>query len=196
MRLGIVLLAAGAGKRFGGNKLTAQVHGKPMYLWAMENIEEMKTELPAVVVTGTPEIVSAAEAKGMIAIFNGQPELGISLSIRLGIEAVIQEDRKVDGILFMVCDQPWLEKTTLVRLMSEFDGGILALSYGELRGNPVIFSREYLKELSELSGDIGGRQVMARHRENVRFLEVNDEKELQDIDKREQIEVIERQEEI
>ena len=196
MRLGIVLLAAGAGKRFGGNKLTAQVHGKPMYLWAMENIEEMKTELPAVVVTGTPEIVSAAEAKGMIAIFNGQPELGISLSIRLGIEAVIQEDRKVDGILFMVCDQPWLEKTTLVRLMSEFDGGSLALSYGERRGNPVIFSREYLKELSELSGDIGGRQVMARHRENVRFLEVNDEKELQDIDKREQIEVIERQEEI
>ncbi len=196
MRLGIVLLAAGAGKRFGGNKLTAQVHGKPMYLWAMENIEEMKTELPAVVVTGTPEIVSAAEAKGMIAIFNGQPELGISLSIRLGIEAVIQEDRKVDGILFMVCDQPWLEKTTLVRLMSEFDGGVLALSYGERRGNPVIFSREYLKELSELSGDIGGRQVMARHRENVRFLEVNDEKELQDIDKREQIEVIERQEEI
>lgn len=196
MRLGIVLLAAGAGKRFGGNKLTAQVHGKPMYLWAMENIEEMKTELPAVVVTGTPEIVSAAEAKGMIAIFNGQPELGISLSIRLGIEAVIQEDRKVDGILFMVCDQPWLEKTTLVRLMSEFDGGILALSYGERRGNPVIFSREYLKELSELSGDIGGRQVMARHRENVRFLEVNDEKELQDIDKREQIELIERQEEI
>ena len=196
MRLGIVLLAAGAGKRFGGNKLTAQVHGKPMYLWAMENIEEMKTELPAVVVTGTPEIVSAAEAKGMIAIFNGQPELGISLSIRLGLEAVIQEDRKVDGILFMVCDQPWLEKTTLVRLMSEFDGGILALSYGERRGNPVIFSREYLKELSELSGDIGGRQVMARHRENVRFLEVNDEKELQDIDKREQIEVIERQEEI
>ena len=196
MRLGIVLLAAGAGKRFGGNKLAAQVHGKPMYLWAMENIEEMKTELPAVVVTGTPEIVSAAEAKGMIAIFNGQPELGISLSIRLGIEAVIQEDRKVDGILFMVCDQPWLEKTTLVRLMSEFDGGVLALSYGERRGNPVIFSREYLKELSELSGDIGGRQGMARHRENVRFLEVNDEKELQDIDKREQIEVIERQEEI
>ena len=178
MRLGIVLLAAGAGKRFGGNKLTAQVHGKPMYLWAMENIEEMKTELPTVVVTGTPEIVSAAEAKGMIAIFNGQPELGISFSIRLGIEAVMQEDRKVDGILFMVCDQPWLEKTTLARLISEFDGGILALSYGERRGNPVIFSREYLKELSELSGDTGGRQVMARHRENVRFLEVNDEREL------------------
>ena len=196
MRLGIVLLAAGAGKRFGGNKLTAQVHGKPMYLWAMENIEEMKTELPTVVVTGTPEIVSAAEAKGMIAIFNGQPELGISLSIRLGIEAVIQEDRKVDGILFMVCDQPWLEKTTLVRLMSEFDGGILALSYGERRGNPVLFWREELTELRELSGDIGGRRVMARHIENVRFLEVNDEKELQDIDKREQIEVIERQEEI
>ena len=196
MRLGIVLLAAGAGKRFGGNKLTALVHGKPMYLWAMENIEGMKSELPTVVVTGTPEIITAAEAKGMIAVFNGEPELGISASIRLGIEAVIQQAGEVDGILFMVCDQPWLEKTTLVRLMSEFDGGILTLSCGKRRGNPVIFSKEYLKELSELSGDVGGRQVMARHREDVRFLEVNDDRELQDIDTREQMEIIERQEEI
>ena len=80
--------------------------------------------------------------------------------------------------------------------MSEFDGGILALSCGKRRGNPVIFSKEYLKELSELSGDVGGRQVMARHREDVRFLEVNDDRELQDIDTREQMEIIERQEEI
>ena len=196
MRLGIVLLAAGAGKRFGGNKLTALVHGKPMYMWAMENIEGMKSELSPVVVTGTPEIITAAEEKGMIAVFNGEPELGISASLRLGIEAVIQQAGEVDGILFMVCDQPWLEKTTLVRLMSEFDGGILALSCGKRRGNPVVFSKEYLKELSELSGDVGGRQVMAHHREDVRFLEVNDDRGLWDIDTREQMEIIKRQEEI
>ena len=38
--------------------------------------------------------------------------------------------------------------------------------------------------------------MMARHREDVRFLEVNDDRELQDIDTREQMEIIERQEEI
>ncbi len=36
MKIGIILLAAGAGKRFGGNKLMADVGGKTLYLNAME----------------------------------------------------------------------------------------------------------------------------------------------------------------
>ena len=39
-RIGILLLAAGAGKRFGGNKLEALVDGKPMFLHALELIEK------------------------------------------------------------------------------------------------------------------------------------------------------------
>ena len=59
---------------------------------------------------------------------------------------------------------------------------------GPTRLNPVIFSKKYAEELLNLSGDVGGRQVMERHKEDVRFFEIEDEKELFDIDKKEQLE--------
>ena len=39
-RIGILLLAAGEGKRFGGNKLEALVHEKPMFSYALDLIEK------------------------------------------------------------------------------------------------------------------------------------------------------------
>ena len=195
MNIGIVLLAAGKGKRFGGDKLTALLNGKPMYLWTLEKLEGLDTAIPPVVVTGVPEIISAAEARGMITVLNRKPELGISRSIQLGIHRIGKQCPNLDGVLFMVCDQPWLKKQTLIRLLSEFSGGILAVSDGKRIGNPVIFSVRYIEELSQLAGDMGGRQVLRRHMEDVRFLEVDDSRELQDIDTREQLEMSERQEE-
>ena len=131
----------------------------------------------------------------MITVLNRKPELGISRSIRLGIHKLEQQCPEIDGILFMVCDQPWLKKRTLIRLLSEFSGGILAVSSGKKAGNPVIFSDIYIEELSRLTGDMGGRHVLRRHMADVRFLEVDDSRELQDIDTREQLEMSERQEE-
>ena len=51
MNIGIVLLAAGRGERFGGDKLTALLKGKPMYLWTLEKLEGLNTAAPPVVVT-------------------------------------------------------------------------------------------------------------------------------------------------
>ena len=69
------------------------------------------------------------------------------------------------------------------------------MSSGKKAGNPVIFSDIYIEELSRLTGDMGGRHVLRRHMADVRFLEVDDSRELQDIDTREQLEMSERQEE-
>ena len=85
MNIGIILLAAGRGERFGGDKLTALLKGKPMYLWTLEKLEGLNTAVPPVVVTGAAEIISAAEDRGLITVLNRKPELGISRSIRLGI---------------------------------------------------------------------------------------------------------------
>ena len=68
-RIGILLLAAGAGKRFGGNKLEALVHGKPMFLHALDLIEKQNV-LQKVVVTGKKKI--ALEADRIITIDDGK----------------------------------------------------------------------------------------------------------------------------
>lgn len=106
MNIGIIVLAAGEGKRFGGNKQTALLKGKPMYLWALEKLEGLETAIPPVVVTGAPEIISAAEDRGMIAVWNREPELGISHSIRLGICRVGQLCPEIEGILLWSATSP------------------------------------------------------------------------------------------
>lgn len=187
-QIGIVLLAAGEGKRFGGNKLEAVVNGKSMYIHAMELIQKEKEFQISVVVTGNENIASAARDRNMKVIWNEHPKLGISHSIQLGIEALLRVKPELEAILFMVCDQPWMKYDTLHDLIMRFDGGIMAVSYEGKAGNPVMFSKKYFHELLELSGDVGGRQVMKRHHEEVYYLEVFNKKELEDVDRREQLE--------
>ena len=50
----------------------------------------------------------------------------------------------------------------------------------EEAGNPCMFSCELIPELLELSGDSGGRKVAKRH--ECFYIDVEDEKELFDID--------------
>ena len=187
-KIKIVLLAAGSGKRFGGGKLEALVDGKPMYLHALEKISDQILPDHPVVVTGNPVIIAAAEEKHINIIQNLNPELGISHSIHLAVKDFVDKDRDWDAVMFIVCDQPWLRRETVSSMLRAYEDGILVAKSGNRKGNPVIFSKKYAEELLNLSGDVGGRQVMERHKEDVRFFEIEDEKELWDIDKKEQLE--------
>lgn len=185
--IGILLLAAGAGKRFGGNKLSAYVDDEKMYVRAMNLIDAQSRVNSVVVVTGNKEIMNEAKRRGMEVAWNIYPEKGISRSIRLGIEKMFETSPEIDGIMFMVSDQPWIQKETIGRMLDGFNGGIFALRHEGRPGNPVIFSKTYFYELMELTGDVGGRQVMKRHEKDIYYLEVLDEKELRDVDRREQL---------
>lgn len=57
-----------------------------------------------------------------------------------------------------------------------------APSINDKTGNPCIFSRKYYQELQEITGDKGGKQIINRHPEDVAYLEIEDAKELVDVD--------------
>ena len=187
IKKGILLLAAGAGKRFGGDKLSAVVDGQPMFVRAMDVIDAQTDVAHRIVVTGQPSILSEGKLRGWDVVINENPEKGISWSIRLGMEQMLKEVPDLDGILFMVCDQPWLTKETVGRMLTQFEKGILSLSYNGCSGNPVVFSKDYFEELMTLEGDVGGRQVMNRHKAEIYYLEIFNEKELRDVDRREEL---------
>ena len=50
----------------------------------------------------------------------------------------------------------------------------------------MLWDRRYFPELLELSGDVGGRQIMQKYQEYIRIVET-DERELNDVDRREDI---------
>lgn len=187
MKISLILLAAGNSRRFGGNKLLAHVDGKPMYLHIADEIEELGEDLfcQKIIVTQYPEILSAMADRGYEAIANPGGGTGIASSIKLGLKAASGQ-----AACFAVCDQPYLKGVTVRRFLEGWiksGCGAGSLSCQGMSGNPAVFSEKYFGELMELTGDRGGKKVLARHPEDWYMYEVEDKRELEDIDIRRNI---------
>lgn len=140
-----------------------------------------------IVVTQYEEIREAAQQAGLGCRINKEPELGISHSIRLGVEAVeeLSKGGTQDAILFVVCDQPELTEEVFYGLIRSYEASskrIACVADGERLGNPVIFESAYWEELKSLCEEQGGKTVLKRHREDVELYQVKDGKKLRDID--------------
>ena len=166
LKIGCVVLAAGNARRFGSNKLRA--------------LEAVPSGLVTVVVSQYPDILALAGEYGFAAVANDRPDLGLSRSVRLGLERLSD----CDGVLFLVSDQPWLKRDSaeaLVALWAQNPGKIAAMAHSGVRGNPCLFPARFYPELLELTGDRGGSAVIRRHEEDLLLLET-DALELTDVD--------------
>lgn len=181
----VVVLAAGASKRFGGNKLLTSIQGKPLYEHMLRKVDALSA-FPTYIVTGYEEIQKAAEEKKIHVVENRQPELGISHSLRLGLSACLQENPEIQGVLFSVCDQPNLQLSTmlgLIRTAMLHPGKIVCSGHEGKSGNPVLWDKKFFDELMKLEGDTGGKVILEKRKEQCILLEAEAE-ELKDIDRK------------
>lgn len=184
LRIGAVLMASGAGKRFGGDKLFAKVKGRTLIERTMENIPAETFE-KILVVSKDERILELSKRYGFTPVANAAPEEGISSSVRLGTQGLAG----LDAAMYFVCDQPYLTADTvraLVRRAEEEPGKIIVPEAEGRRGNPCIFPAAYFQELMALRADTGGKAVISQHPQAVRTLTVP-MRELLDIDKKEDL---------
>lgn len=204
MKPALVLLAAGDSRRFCGNKLLFEWEGKPLYRHFPDRLEKLEKKSGLlfsrkIVVTQYGEIAEEMGRRGYRIAENKESFLGISHSIRLGLEELLRHGVPAEGIslesgqdrlppvCFAVCDQPYLSAETVREFLESYERsglGIGCLSFRGRRGNPCVFGPGYLPELMALSGDTGGRQVMRLHPEDLYLHEIRDGRELEDIDER------------
>lgn len=173
-------MASGFGSRFGSNKLLKEVEGLPMICRAFAALPACLFER-AVVVSSYPEILALAREAGYCPIPNHEAAEGQSASLRLGLSQLLD----MDGVLFSVCDQPWLRIRSVERLLKQFlarPDQICALSWQGKRGSPVIFPAYAFPELLELSGDQGGRKIIQANAGRLHLVEADSLEELQDVD--------------
>jgi CTP:molybdopterin cytidylyltransferase MocA len=179
-KIAVILEAAGNSSRFGSNKLLHVMDdGRPMaasILEAARSVDAYKK----ILVTQYDEV--AAMAPDFDVVMNDRPDLGISRSMQLGLKVA----GDADAYMFCVCDQPGLTKATLERLIEAYKkgtAGIVSLAWQGKMCNPKIFSSRYKEELMCLSGDTGGRQILASHKDDILLVEAESEEEVKDIDR-------------
>ena len=185
-----ILLAAGNAVRFGENKLMYPVEGVPMAMRAIS----LHAALPyhkRVLITqkGYEQIAQFAVQNGFQLTYNERPERGLGSSVRTAIAFLRELGEPSDGILFGVCDQPYLNQTSVEALCKCFSRSperIAVLASQSRRGNPVIFPRIYLNELSKLDDDKGGIEVVKAHPEQVDCIRIASDRELRDIDRKQE----------
>ena len=188
MNVGCVLLAAGAGKRFGGDgeKLFYEVGGTPMIVTALSLFAKLPFSAKVCVVRAGEERISAlAKTVWFTTVENTNADQGVGTSVSAGTMKLLERRPDLDGVLYAVSDQPFLTKASVQRLLDAFEQNpsrIVSLSFQGARGNPAVFPRELYGELIALDTDIGGGAVIKRHPELLTLVEADSARELMDID--------------
>lgn len=179
---GCVIMASGLGTRFGGNKLMADFNGSPMIhavLTATENLF-----LTRCAVTRNAETAAYLEtyvSAGSSMILHDLPFR--SDTVRLGLTRIMESD--VSGCLFCQADQPLLSRNTILKLLTLAASDPSCIwrpsAKGE-PGSPVWFPKDLFSELLTLPEGKGGGFLIHRYPERVRTFEVDDPRELLDVD--------------
>lgn len=151
-------------------------------------------------------VISALRATGVgkiIVVLGHQPEPIRARIEGLGVEIVINKDyqrgqlssliaglkslegQEVDGALVHLVDHPFLDPSTIDRMIDLFYRSnklIVLPRYRGRRGHPVLFSSRLFAELMSAPLDQGAKSVVHAHRDETLELETENEGVIIDID--------------
>jgi molybdenum cofactor cytidylyltransferase len=191
-----LVLAAGASSRFPGTKQLALIGRRTLVERAVDLIPQTQVRETVVVLGHDAEAVGKAihEMKGVRVVVNPHYRAGIGTSIGAGISALAKDTH---GAMLLLADQPFVTLSLLRRMLRVFEaagsrGRIVAATDGDLVAPPVIFSREYFRELEDLRGDEGARSVIERHPTSLYRVRVGSKAVLRDVDTGEDLEAARR----
>lgn len=186
MNLVAIVLAAGAGSRFGGGKLSAPFHGEPLIRHAIRAARA--APVSRVVVVSAPGLdIGPWDEPGPPVELREIAAAALSDSLRAGIAAV----GDTEAAFIFLGDMPLIPHTAAARLAEALGGNFAALLRFEGRpGHPVLLSRIAFADIAGLQGDEGAGRLL-RARKDVAFLDWPDETVLLDVDRTEDIKRLE-----
>jgi molybdenum cofactor cytidylyltransferase len=182
-RYAAILLAAGAGSRFGGEKLLHPLEdGVAIAAHAARNLLAATPDVVAVVRWGDFPLYDMLEQEGCQVTMFQDAARGMGASLAHGVS----QARDAHGWVIALADMPRVLPATTSKIIAALDGGALIAApecRGE-RGHPVGFGAALREELLALDGDRGARAVVERHREALKLIECDDPGTLYDIDRK------------
>jgi molybdenum cofactor cytidylyltransferase len=182
LRLGVVVLAAGAGRRFGGGKLLALLDDRPLLQHALDAAADWGPDALIVVLGHEADVAERIVGWGAAQrVRNPDPDRGLASSLQIGVAAATAVEPPLDGVFIALGDQPRVRPATfrLLARAADADQGAHAIIVPRYTGedagvaNPALLLRAAWPLVETLTGDRGMGPVIAAHPELVRSVSID-----------------------
>ena len=176
-----IIMASGASRRFGTNKLLAHIPNTNITL--IENAINISNYIPfsqTVTTTIHKEVANICEKNHISCALHNLPYRNDS--IRIGMENITSD---VNGIMFLPADKPLISSQSMQLLCMTFNyykDKICRLAYKDTPGSPVIFPMKYEQALKHLPQKCGGGYIIKQNPTQVILVPATKKEELLDID--------------
>lgn len=183
LKIVTIVLAAGRSVRMGeANKLLMSWNGIPLIERTLDNVVAAKPD-EVLVVTGhqSEQLENAVARFDVRVVHNENYASGLASSLKAGIAAL---GRSVEGALVVLGDMPLVEPGLIRRLVDSFEktSDICLPVFEGNQGNPVLWGRDYFKEIQMLTGDRGAKELLSKHQSCVKSTDAGTRGVLRDFD--------------
>ena len=178
-----VVLAAGESRRMGRPKMLLPYGGKTILESLLDTI--LTTPIPRIMVVLGAErrkISSLLSPYPVETVFNPDYRTGMLSSVQAGFAAL---PREAGAAVVFLGDQPFVSAAVVARLCeasARSPRSIVLPVVGGRRGHPVLIPSVFWDEIPSLSPEVGLRELIRRHGQNILEVAAEEEDILLDID--------------
>lgn len=184
--LSAVVLAAGAGRRFGGDKLIAPYQSRPLIAGALSAalaapVGEVVVAVPSLADPVAQPVRAFSDDPRLKLVEVPDRDEGMAASLRAAIRVL---DPASTGVFVFLGDMPRIPQGVAAALAEALAGDVLAVQpiWERTPGHPVLFARALYPQLLSLAGDQGARSVLAGLGERLIRVPTDDPGVLFDVD--------------
>ena len=173
--IGAVILAAGMSRRMGKPKLLLPLNGKTVICHTLENVT--KTHFSTIrLITGQYDAEIREQLNkypSIEVIYNPDFAKGMSTSLKCGIR---QMDGTVDAAIIFLADQPFVSNIVVQSLIKAYLSGnrnealIVRPNYQGDVGHPVLIDKSVFQEFYTITGDIGGKHILKKFKNQTKIV--------------------------
>ena len=156
--IGGLVLAAGAGTRFGSAKQLADLDGRPLLEHSIRAMTASPVGRVVVVLgSGSEEILAEIDLHGAMPVVCERWEEGQSASLACGLAELAD----CEAVVVTLGDQPRVSADAIRRVIAARNGAAaVRATYEDVQGHPVLLERELFERLRDVTGDHGARNLL------------------------------------
>ena len=181
--IGAVILAAGQSRRMGRNKMLLPVAASTVLETIVTEVAACAQVVDRVVVTGhqADRITALLGPYPVRCVFNpAYAQADMLVSIQVGLRSLSPE---VTAALIVLGDQPRIQRSTVQQVITAQQAeAIIIPSYQLKRGHPILIDRALWPEVLALPETATLRDFIRAHEEQIRYVVVETDSVLKDLD--------------